>query len=144
MSVTTFRLLLAALVLLTIGIVISDTLSRAQLPEPLKAYLDAEDNAEPKMNPTMMAVGFMALSVGALAIISTIGLFVLWRPARILYTLSFVVALPLYLLMGPTINTGLTEFLSELASFLGGVIWALIYFSPLRQHFDRPTQPLTA
>jgi hypothetical protein len=45
--------------------------------------------------------------------------------------------------MDPLVSTGTTEFFSELASMLGGAIWTLLYFSPLKVHFD-PPPPLTA
>lgn len=143
MSVRTFRILVVTLLLLTIGIVVSDSATRSQLPEPLRAYLDAEDKAEPEMSPRVMVLAFGAILVSALALISSIGLLFLWRPARLLYTLSFVIALPLYLIMDPLIYTGITEFLSELASLLGGAIWAILYFSPIKSHFD-PPPPLSA
>jgi hypothetical protein len=143
MSVRNFRLLVVALLLLTVGIVVSDNLTRSQLPEPLRAYLDSQDQADPEMNAQLLVLAFGAMVVAALALISSIGLLFLWRPARLLYTLSLALAYPMVLLMEPTIYTGLTEFLSELASLLSGVILALLYFSPLKTRFD-PPPPLTA
>ena len=143
MSVRTFRILVVTLLLLTIGIVVADSATRSHLPEPLRAYLDAEDKVQAEMPPRLMVLAFGAIAVASLAFISSIGLLVLWRPARLLYTLSFVIALPLYLVMDPVIYSGTTEFLNELASLLGGAIWALLYFSPIKSHFDRP-DPLPA
>ena len=143
MSVRTFRILVVTLLLLTIGIVVADSATRSHLPEPLRAYLDAEDKVQAEMPPRLMVLAFGAIAVASLALISSIGLLVLWRPARLLYTLSFVIALPLYLVMDPVIYSGTTEFLNELASLFGGAIWALLYFSPIKSHFDRP-DPLPA
>lgn len=144
MSVSAFRVLVMVCLLFAVAAPISDVASRAQLPEPLKAYLDAEDEAEGEINSPLILLAFVAIGVGTLAIIATAGLLLLWRPARLLYTISYVMALPLYFFMGPTISTGVTEFLNYGATFLGGVIWALIYFSPLKQFFDTPAQPLAA
>lgn len=144
MSVSEFRVVVVVCLLLAIAAPISDVAMRAQMPEPLKAYLEAEDEAEAEIGSSLILLAFFAIGVGTLAIISTAGLLLLWRPARLLYTISYVLALPLYFFMGPTISTGVTEFLNHGATFLGGVIWALIYFSPLKQYFDTPAQPLAA
>jgi len=45
-------------------------------------------------------------------------------------------------MVGPTVSTEITAFLTQLGMFLGGVIWGLIYFSPLKVHFQPHGEPL--
>lgn len=139
MSTRTFRILLAVYILIAVASGISDFATRNMLPEPLREYHAAEYASEMSQNDWLLAFGGM--TVLALAVISTIGLFLFWRPARLLYTLSYVITYVLIFLMGPTVSTPLTAFLVDLGTFLGGVIWALIYFSPLKEYFEPVREP---
>ena len=139
MSLGTFRLLVIALLLLSLGTVVAEMTTTALLPEALQAYVES---AHSEITPMFGIAILLALSVLALAFISCIGLLIPWRPARLLYTLSYVLSFPLYLMIGPTVSTEITTFLTALGMFLGGVIWALIYFSPVKAHFQPHGEPL--
>lgn len=137
MTAKTFRILVAAEILLIIGIVVCAFATHHQLPEELKRYdLGAEDSADTEIRTGEWILVFGAVSIAALLVISMIGLLFLWRPARLLYTLSYVAGIPILLFSGPSVSTAITETVTELSSFLSGVIWALLYFSPIKQYFE--------
>jgi hypothetical protein len=117
---------------------------QGHLPEALQDYRAAEEEVDFASNPRMWVLIFGGLCVLVLGIVSTIGLLVLWRPARLLYTLTYVLSWPLYLLAGASVMTGAAHMLYDMSSVLAGVIWGLIYFSPLKVHFDRQTELLPA
>jgi hypothetical protein len=138
MSLGTFRLLVVVLLLLSLGTVVAEMTTTSLLPEALQAYVES---AHAEITPMFGVAILLALSVLALAFISCIGLLIPWRPARLLYTLSYLFSFPLYLMVGPTVSTEITATLTSLGTFLGGVIWALIYFSPIKVHFEPHGEP---
>jgi len=139
MSLNTFRILVIAELLLSLATVVADLTTGSMLPEPLQAYLES---TSAELTPLLGIAILLALSVLGLALISCIGLLIPWRPARLLYTLSYLFSFPIYLMVGPTVSTEITAFLTQFGMFLGGVIWGLIYFSPLKVHFQPHGEPL--
>lgn len=136
MNAKIFRILVLAEILLVIAVIVSDVATRGQLPEELRRFHEGAAEFGAEMGARQWVLVFGGLSLAALALASLIGLLFLWRPARLLYTLSYVLAFPVLLLAGPNVSTAITDTISELASFLGGVLWALIYFSPVKQYFE--------
>jgi len=134
MTTKIFRILVAVSLALSIASVISEIMSGSQLPEPLRAY-KASIGATPTAG--LLAGALVALSVVLLGLIGTIGLLFFWRPARTLYTISTVAAFPLSFMFGAIVSTEWTHFLTITSTFLGGVIWALMYFSdPIVDEFE--------
>ena len=142
MKVNTFRMLVILDIVLALLAMAADFGLESQLPQALQDYRAAEGEEDFENNPQMWVLIFGALCVLPLGIVSTIGLLVLWRPARLLYTLTYVLSWPLYLFAGASVTTGLAHMLYDMSSVLAGVIWALIYFSPLKVHFERETEHL--
>ena len=142
MKVNTFRALVILDIVIALLGVAADYAFESQLPQALRDYQAAEGEADFENNPQMWVLIFGGLCVLTLGIISTIGLLVLWRPARLLYTLTFVLSWPLYVLAGASVTTGTAHMLYDMSSVLAGVILGLIYFSPLKVHFERGTEQL--
>lgn len=140
MKVSVFRALVILDIVLALLAMAADYGLESQLPQALQDYRAAEGEEEFENNPQMWVLIFGALCVLVLGIVSTIGLLVLWRPARLLYTLTYMLSWPLYLLAGASVMTGAAHMLYEMSSVLAGVIWGLIYFSPLKVHFERGTE----
>ena len=138
MTAKTFRILVAAEILLMIATMVSDMVTGYQLPEELRPFQMGAGGSAPEaeMRASEWVLAFGGLSIVTLVVVSLIGLLLLWRPARLLYTLSYVVAIPILLFAGPSVSTAITETVGELSSFLGGVIWALLYFSPIKRYFE--------
>ena len=139
MSLRTLRILVIVELLISLATIVADVATTSMLPEALRAYVES---SHAELTPMMGIAILLALSVLCLALISCIGLLIPWRPARLLYTLSYLFSFPIYLLVGPTVSTEITAFLTQLGMFLGGVIWALIYFSPVKVHFQPHGEPL--
>lgn len=109
-------------------------MSGSQLPETLRDYKESI-GATP--TPGLLAGVLLAFSVILLALIGTIGLLFFWRPARIIYTIATLAAFPLSFPFGPIVSTEWTHFFTTASTCLGGVIWALMYFSaPIVDEFE--------
>ena len=134
MTTKTFRILVLVSLVLSIASIVSEIMAGSQLPEPLREY---REEMQRNMTPALLAAVLGALSVVLLGFIGTVGLLFFWRPGRIIYTIAIVAAFPLSFMFGPIISTELSHFLLVASTFLGGVIWALMYFSPpVQEEFD--------
>jgi hypothetical protein len=127
-------LIVAEIVLLIISVVIS-LLTESLLPEPLRAFLDAESNAEMTIQELIMLACGVPLLILLLG--SSIGLFFLWRPARILYLISTVAGLLVTPFFGPYVDAGWGTTFEEAALIISGINLALIYFSPLKDLYEK-------
>jgi hypothetical protein len=102
------------------------------------------DKAEPFEYGFSPFVGQILLAIFVVffvaAVVSWIGLFLFWRPARLLFVITTLLLLLPTLLGGPHINAGVSAMLGEIVSIITGVILALVYFSPLKDLYQkRPT-----
>ena len=128
-------LIVAEIALVIISVVVS-LLTESSLPEPLRAFLKAEFEAEITVRAMTMIIATIPLFVLMLG--SSIGLFFFWRPARILYLIVTAVGLLLTPFFGPYVDAGWGSTLEEAATIVSGVILALIYFSPLKDLYEKP------
>lgn len=128
-------LIVAEIALLIIGLVVS-LLTESSLPEPLRAFLDAEAKAEMTAKEMMMFAATIPLLI--LLLVSSVGLFFFWRPARSLYLIATVAGLLLAPFFGPYVDAGWATAFDEAAILVSGVILALIYFSPLKDLYEKP------
>jgi hypothetical protein len=138
MNAKLFRILVVTEILLSIAVIVSDIVTRHQLPAELQQFhwAGGEDAMNAEMRASDWVLAFGGLSLVALGMVSLIGLLFLWRPARLLYTVTYILAFPLVLMAGPSVSTAITETLGEISNFLGGVIWALLYFSSIKERFE--------
>lgn len=116
----------------------SDVFSVSWLPEPLRGFVEARWN---DTTVTEEQVLLVLLSVGALSLmlVSIVGLWFFWRPARMLYTAFLLVLACAVAASGSIVQTALTSVLSFMNTIIAGVILAMIYFSPLREDFEPPS-----
>jgi phosphoglycerol transferase MdoB-like AlkP superfamily enzyme len=131
-------LVVAELLMIVLGVAVA-LLTEPSLPEPLRDWVQAEAEVEPTAG-FLVLTGFGFLMVVAL-VVSNIGLFFFWRFARPLYlvtTLAPVLLLPAF---GPDVSSGWAAMFDDLGMILSGIIIALIYWSPLRDLFERPAPP---
>src|SRR5436190_21391727 len=95
------RVLILVQIPLLVAVAVATFLSFSTLPEPLRSFnLSKEDTP-----------GVMPLSIGLLValVLTSIGLFLLWNPARILYVITSVALLLVTPLLGPSVSSGWTE-----------------------------------
>jgi putative Mn2+ efflux pump MntP len=131
-----FRFLLVAEVLLAIIGSIVAVFTESQLPEALQAYEQAEAEAEFTTREwVLLGVGVVFLVP---FLVSRIGLFAFWRPARRLYFWTAIGGVTLAPFFGPYVDAGWGQLFNEVAMIISGVILALIYYSPLREFYEEP------
>ena len=85
---------------------------------------------------TIMVVATIPLFI--LLLVSSVGLFFFWRPARILYLIVTVAGLFLTPFFGPYVDAGWGTALDEAAILVSGVILTLFSFSPLKDLYEKP------
>ena len=133
---TYFRTLLLIYAVLIFGEILSDPATRDSLPEALRKFQEEDwkhDLSDEKADLLAM------VSIGALSLMafSIVGLFALWRRARTLFTAYLLFVAISVVLSGPTVQSELTSVLSFMDTIISGLILGMIYFSPLREYFDK-------
>ena len=132
---TTLRTLIIAQFVLGIASIVSSELAASSLPDALRVASEhSEYDFSPAVLQTLLVIFILFV---VLAVISWIGLFVFWRPARFLYFITVILLLLPTLLGGPHVGTGLSAMLAETVSIITGIILALIYFSPLKELYEK-------
>jgi hypothetical protein len=130
------RFLIVAEILLAIIGGVLTVFTTSLLPEELQVYEQAVAEADYTAREwVLLGVGIALL---VLVLISSIGLFVFWRPARLLYLMTLIVGVLLAPFYGPYVDAGWGTLFEEVAMIISGVILALIYYSPLRDLYERP------
>jgi hypothetical protein len=130
------RTLIVAELVLGITSVVVSLFTESMLPEPLRAFVEAESEAEVTTHDMILLAAGIPLIL--LVLVSSIGLFVFWRPARILYVVTIVAGLLLTPFFGPYVDAGWGRVFEDAAVIVSGVILALIYLSPLKVLYERP------
>ena len=129
------RFLLVAEILLAITGGIVTVFTESLLPAELQAYEQAVSEADVTTREwVLLGVGIVLL---VFLLVSSIGLFVFWRPARLLYFCTVIGGLALTPFYGPYVDAGWGTLFQEMAMIVSGVILALIYYSPLRDLYER-------
>jgi hypothetical protein len=136
-SKTFLRVLIVAEYALIIVAIVVAFATESLLPEPLRTFVEDEASAELTNHDIAMLI--IGLPLIGLLIISSIGLFMLWPPARILYLIGIASGLILVPVFGPYVESGWGTAFEDAASIVSGVILALVYFSPLKRFFDAPS-----
>lgn len=139
--VTYFRTLLLLYVLLIFGELASGPATIDTLPEALRKFAqDQYDNPEKSVGANFQALGLVLLACLAMMITSLVGLWLLWRPARMLFTVYLLSLAVAIVLAGPLVESSLTSVLAFMNTIISGLILGMIYFSPLREHFEAPVE----
>ena len=135
-----FRSLLLASFLLGIAAGVVDLVFPSLVPEALSQAQSAlDEEAWGADGWGALALWIAAgLALGALSIAGLVGLFLLKPWGRTLSVLGTALAFPLYLVMGPSVQSGWSLVLQELSMVLWGGLLAVAYFSPLAVRWKRP------
>ena len=111
-------------------------LQRNSLPFELREYLQSRSQQVLSHDYTMFS-GMTAACV-VLCILSFVGLYFFWRPARMLFCAFILFSLTLHLAgFGPDVVTGWMAFWDSCSSILLGVVLCLMFTSPIRDLFVR-------
>ena len=137
MSLTTyFRALLLIYSVLIFGDLASAPVMIDALPEPLRKFAH-EDWTKQLSDERVEALTLLQRCALPLMGVSILGLAALWRPARTLFTAFLLCIAVITVLTGPNVQPELNSVLSFMEDIISGLILGMIYFSPLREHFDR-------
>lgn len=111
------------------------------LPEPLRAFEQARETEITTADWIQGSVDGAAIIA---ALVACIGLLVFWRPARPLYFCAIILGTLVTSLGGPDATSGWVEAIEGVSDILAGVVLALIYFSPLKDLYDKtnPAAPM--
>ena len=102
------------------------------LPEPLETYSNTRYNSPSPAFAIMFLLSFVTL-IGLL-IASYVGLFLIHRWGRLLFTITAGFAVFVTLCLGPDVETAFSNAFGSLFDMTNGAILAIAYFTPL---FDR-------
>ena len=129
------RYLIVAEIVLVVLMVAAAFVEDRFLPPLLQQYQESISSDEFSSTDILwLAVGIPALIV---SIVAWIALWRGWRIGRRLYTIGWIAFLPVIAFTGPLVQTGAVSFIDTVSSLVGGVILGLLYFSDLRQQYDR-------
>jgi hypothetical protein len=132
------RTLIVMEIVLGFTSVVVSFITEPMLPEPLRAFVNAEsEEAITAYDMILLAFGIPLI---LLFLVSSIGLFLFWRPARILYVVTIVAGFVLTPIFGPYVDAGWGRIFEDAAVVVSGVILGLVYFTPLREMYDRPAR----
>ncbi len=103
----------------------------------LREFLESDAYLSEVGDPFVI-VGF-SLALTPLFIVSMVGMFVFWSPARHLFLAGAVLGLPFLALLGPQVLSGLSAALSGAFYTVTGALLVLLYVPPVSQLFKRET-----
>ena len=113
----------------TLDAVIPDAVPR-QLSDAYESF------SNEALDANWYIAGALALVCGIGIFIATVGLYLFKPWARTAAVVVTIAALPLYVLLGPIVQSGWATMLIESSSTLWGVVLAMAYFSPLSERFQ--------
>lgn len=136
LSKSSLRILIITDLLLVALSIVVGIMGQSSLPEPLRAYEQAQSEAE--MMPREWIVVGVGIPLSIAMLVASIGLMAFWEPARPLYLATVVVAILLTPLAGPYISSGWAQAIDGASLTITGVVLAIVYFSPLSDLYVKP------
>jgi hypothetical protein len=134
----TFRLIIAAQAIVGILAGWQSIAGRGSLPSPLREY--ALSQPDPAGAELWLGLIFLILSI-----VTTLGAFLFWPPARPLYAASFALAFLAVPAFPPVVQSPLASTLQLAGTALSGFTIALMYFAPeIAALFHRRSSPDSA
>jgi hypothetical protein len=122
------RILIITEIVFTILEITFDIVFEKSLPPKFLEYIASTETVEISTNEAVGLIISVVLIV--VTIVSWIGLWRLWRPAKLLYTLKCLLGPIIYLILEPVVYyTPLGAFFSEYAVLSAGAILSIIYFT---------------
>ena len=130
-----FRWVVTASIVASILGITADLIMEASLPVPLRDYLNAQSEADLTIRETIVAVVSLLFLVAW--VVAIIGLYCFWQFARPLMVIVLIGSIIISVVIGPTIQSGLTTAFYDVGTLLSGMILALIYTTPVRTWFEK-------
>ena len=130
------KILIVLEILCGLTTIIIDLSLESYLPQEFQQYIARTKDAE------LTALQIFGSLIGVVVIVGQIvawvGLWKLWKHARLLYTICVIIAVPLYLLLEPVVYyTTIGAIFSEIATLAEGIILGLLYFTNMKYYFSK-------
>lgn len=135
-----FRRLLLLYILFNVAEVIFAVITISWLPDALRKFEESRYTAA-EADPELIFLSSLRLLTTVLFTISLVGLWKFWQPARWLFGTTLLLSILLAGLAGPFVTSALTFTIIYIESILSGLILALVYFSPIKEFFEKPAAP---
>ena len=133
---TILRILITAEIFFGVLAIVADLTTQASLPVEFQRYLENDVEADLTISRGL-GLGFGLLSFLGI-IVGWVGMWRLWRPARMIYTVSWILGVPVYLMFDPVSwNTPVGALSGEYSVLAAGAIMSLLHFSNLAEHFNK-------
>lgn len=134
-AVRILRTLIVCELLMFIITLVVDSMTLHQLPKAIQEYNQQLDSAPLTTVQSFFAVVAILMLISI--VISWVGLWRLWRPARSIYTITLIIGILSSPFFDQTIMSPVAGSLDEIASICTGLILGLLFFSDARHHFDK-------
>jgi hypothetical protein len=131
MTLRTFRRLLIVSVILAIIGPLASIATEHRLPSPLREYAAAASSVMPSSLVLVSALILVGVWIAGI-----VGLYRLRPFGRQLFLFSLVVGLGVTPAYGPYVDSGWGQVFYQSSYALDGAILALVYWSPLAEHFS--------
>jgi hypothetical protein len=109
------------------------------VPEPLESAL--REVPELVADGALLPAVLLGVPILVASIASIVGLFLLKPWSRSLAAWTTVATLPLYVLAGPSVMSGIGSAIHDVSSMLWGAILLATFVSPLSDRFSRTNSP---
>lgn len=137
-----FQVLLGVYLLTTVLGFVASSLGEYLLPTALRAY--QREQLESDMTASEWVLLAVSVPVLVAAVIALIGLFRFWPLARPLVVTLTAAGIILGPFAGPVVEPGLAATFDSCSTVLGGMMLALLYFSPVANWFVKPNSVVPA
>ncbi len=135
MTTLKFRILLFTELLASLlGFAIDEFFYSSRLNE----MIGYSDNFAPELTEAQETMYLVFLLTGIIIMLASVfGLFFMKNWGRYLYLTGFAFALPVYFISGVTILSPVASVLNDFSCLCGGIIIAVIFFSPFKHEFKK-------
>jgi hypothetical protein len=137
-----FRILLASALISASASVALYFTQRNNLPVELREYLHSKSSYVLSHYYTVFSIGTCVNLL--LFIASFSGLYLFWRPARVIFCGSIVMSLLTALYLGPRVETAASAVWADCYKVLLGIILCLIFTSPIKEQFASQVEKLNS
>lgn len=129
-----FRVLVLASIVLGLLAGAIDLLVPSLVPPELR---EAFNQLEASREYNFIVEGSLVIALLLAALVSTIGLLLFWKPARLIYIASFLASYVYIGVFGPQLSSGPSVAIELLSEFIAGIVAVLMYTKPISTHFEK-------
>ena len=131
-----FRVLLTLSIAALVASTVAGVFDSWLLPQPLLDYQRAQHGVRPKVGE--LVISFLGIPGLIAGLVALVGLYRFWASARWLSVAAWVYMLVwMSVSPGPVLSNAVAGAFSQCSTLLVGMVFALIYFSPAAEWFQK-------